>query len=80
MRRVSAGICVPSAQARNLAFEGVKRDVDAYEYPGVKRHREDASRVRAIDEVAKGRSDTMKRWTKLIQINFRVEEPTNRIR
>jgi hypothetical protein len=41
---------------------------------------DEASRVRATQAVAKGRSDTRKRWAKLIQINFSVGGPTNRIR
>ena len=36
--------------------------------------------MRAIHAVAKGRSDTMKRWTKLIHINPSVGGPTNGIR
>src|SRR5262249_21514581 len=41
---------------------------------------DDASRVRATQWVAKGRSDTPKRWPKLIQINPGVGGPRNRNR
>jgi hypothetical protein len=62
---------------QHFALEGVVANVDAHEQPHVRHYGDEASRVRAVQAVAKGRNDTMKRWTELIRkkVNWVLDGP-----